>query len=355
MSKLKVGCVGTGGIWNLAHGKPWMEHPETQIAAVCDIVKAKAEKAAAVCGAKHVFTDYRELLAMDEIDIIDICTPNVLHSEISVAALNAGKHVLCEKPDAVSVEEARKMADAARKSGRTLMVIRNNRFRSDTQFLKRYVDAGHMGEVYTGRCGWIRRRGIPGKGGWFTTKAMSGGGPLIDLGVHVIDLAMWLMGNPRPVSVVGATYCKFAKVSGPADSIHAQFGEAKDGGVFDVEDLASGFIRFENGATLQIEFSWASNIDHEMTFVELRGAKAGFNLGGGPELRIATEIEGTLCDIVPRPAKIAHEHQGGNIGHFVDVLRGRAKPTLTPEQGLDMIKVLCAIYESAETKEEVVL
>ncbi|MFW6061215.1 MAG: Gfo/Idh/MocA family protein, partial [Planctomycetota bacterium] len=222
----------------------------------------------------------------------------------------------------------------------------------DMQFLKRYVDAGNMGEIYTGRCGWIRRRGIPGKGGWFTTKAESGGGPLIDLGVHYIDLAVWLMGNPRPISVVGATYTKFAE-SEASDSVHSAFGEAKAGGTFDVEDLASGWIRFDSGASLQIEFSWASNIEREGTFLELRGTKAGCSVGMGKSLSVHTETEGTLCDIAPKPAKSKLGGHGLNLHHFVDVVKGRCEPIIRPEHGVDMIKILSALYESARTGKEV--
>ncbi|MFB3893841.1 MAG: Gfo/Idh/MocA family protein [Phycisphaerae bacterium] len=352
--KLKLGAVGIGGCWNWGHAEPLLAHPDVEITAVCDIVKAKAEKFAAAHGIKRVFTDYREMVKLDELDMVDVCTPNILHSEIAVAALGAGKHVLTEKPDAVNVAEAQKMADAASKNKRVLMVMRNNRFNPSVQFMRRYIAAGHMGEVYTGRCGWIRRRGIPGKGGWFTNKAMSGGGPLIDLGVHYIDVAMWLMGNPRPVSVTGMTYQKFAHTS-VSDSVHSQFGEKKDEGVIDVEDLASGFIRFANGASLQIEFSWASNIDTETHFAELRGTKSGCSLTGERELKLFTEIEGTLCDISPRLAKPALSTHGQYLAHWIDCVLGRAEPIWTTRQGVDMIKILCAIYESAASGSEVKL
>ena len=147
-------------------------------------------------------------------------------------------------------------------TGKTLMIMRNNRFLDASVMAKKFIDRGEMGEIYCGRCGWQRRRGIPGKGGWFTTKEQSGGGPLIDLGVHMIDLTMWLMGNPTPVAVSGAVYSKFNDTE-TSDSVHSSFGEKKADGTFDVEDLATGFIRFDNGASMQIEFSWASNIEQE--------------------------------------------------------------------------------------------
>jgi predicted dehydrogenase len=176
---------------------------------------------------------------------------------------------------------------------------------------------------------------------------------LIDLGVHMIDLAMWLMGDPVPVSVVGATYCKFANADAPADSEHSKFGEAKADGTFDVEDLASGFIRFSNGATLAIEFSWASNIERETYFVELRGTKAGLKWQDG-NLSVYADTDGTLEDVSPRfgsPGKLGTH--GANLYHFIDVVQARAQPDFKPEHGLHMIKILSAIYESAKTGREV--
>ncbi len=349
---LRVGVVGAGGIFKAVHQPAWTNHPEAEIVAVCDVNEERAKQVAGSLGIDAAYTDYRELLKRDDIDVIDICTPNLYHSEIAIAALQAGKHVFCEKPDAVSPAEAQKMADAAAASGKLLMVMRNNRFHPSSQFLKRFIDEGNMGEVYTGRCGWVRRRGIPGKGGWFTTKELSGGGPLIDLGVHFIDVAMWLMNNPKPVAVSGATYTKFAN-DDISDSVHSAFGEKKDDGMFDVEDLAIGFIRFDNGATLQLEFSWASNVGEEMNFVELRGTKSGASLKNG-QLKIFSETAGQLTDTVPviKGADRVQPHEE-NIKHFVDCLKGRAEPTLRPEQGVDMIKILSAIYESAETGREV--
>ncbi|RKN79226.1 Gfo/Idh/MocA family protein [Paenibacillus ginsengarvi] len=347
---LRVGAVGTGGMFRGAHLPAWQVNPDTEVVALCDTNKEAAQKIADEHGITSVYTDYKEMLAREKLDIVNICTPNLFHSEVAVAALKAGKHVFCEKPDAVSPEEAVKMAEAAKESGKVLMVMRNNRFRTVSQFLKSYAQKGHMGDIYTGRCGWIRRRGIPGKGGWFTTKELSGGGPLIDLGVHMIDLALWFMGNPKPVAVSGSAYTKFAETD-LSDSEHSAFGSKRQDGVFDVEDLASGFIRFENGATLQIEFSWASNIEQETRFVELRGTKSGFSLTN-EDLKLFTEIEGTLCNIQPQIAKKGNGH-GDNIHHFVDVVQGRVEPVFRPEQGVDMIRILSAIYESARSGREV--
>jgi predicted dehydrogenase len=352
---IRIAGIGTGNIFKSVHIKPLVENADVQVVALCDVVETKAKALAKEYSVAKTCKNYKDILKLKEVEAVDICTPNKFHSEIAVAALEAGKHVMCEKPDAVSPAEAKRMADAAKASGKTLMVMRNNRMRPDSQFLKSYIAAGHMGDIYAGRVGWIRRRGIPGKGGWFTTKELSGGGPLIDLGVHMIDLAIWLMGNPRPVAVSGTTYCKFANAKAKGDSVNSTFGEAKADGTFDVEDLAMGFVRFDNGAALQIEFSWASNIEQEVNFVELRGEKSGACLDSSKPLKLFTEIEGTLCDILPRvPTNVWATH-GLYLNHFVDVLKGRAQPMFVPQDGVHMIQILGAIYESAKTGKEVQL
>ncbi len=353
MAKWRVGIIGNGGICKGAHLEEYLNDDRVEVVALCDIIEERAQylkdnyfpEAA-------VYTDYKELLKDETIDSVDICTPNYLHSIIAVAAFEAGKHVFCEKPDAISVSEAVRMDEAAKKAGKTLMIMRNNRFVAASKYAKKYIEKGEMGEIYCGRCGWQRRRGIPGKGGWFTTKEQSGGGPLIDLGVHLIDLSIWLMGNPTPVAVSGNTYCKFAD-NDSSDSVNSDFGDKNADGTFDVEDLAMGMIRFDNGAVLQIEFSWASNIKRENRFVELRGTKSGLEWHNGA-LEIFTEQDGELLDIAPANMNEKHGHMY-NLRHFYDVVIEGAKPIFEPQQGIDMIKILCAIYESAKTGKEVIL
>ena len=354
MKKLRIGIIGNGGIAKWAHIPAYKNMDNVEIIAVCDILEERAKEASEMLGGKPaVFTDYKELLKAEGLDAVDICTPNYLHSIIAVDALHAGLHVFCEKPDAVSVEEALKMGQAAKETGKTLMVMRNNRFHTASQYLKKYIADGKAGEIYAGRCGWQRRRGIPGKGGWFTTKAQSGGGPLIDLGVHMIDLAIWLMGSPKPVTVTGSTYCKFAD-SDTSDSVNSDFGDKVSDGTFDVEDLAMGTIRFDNGAQLQIEFSWASNIKQENRFVELRGTKSGLTWRDG-DVEVFTEMHGQGCDIHPSNLQPEKKEHVLNLINFYDVVIDGKEPVFKPQQGIDMIKILCAIYKSAETGREVVL
>ena len=342
---LKFGMIGVGKICQGCH-LPAYEKLEksndVKVVALCDINEERLKEVGKRFPDAKLYTSYREMIESEELDAVDICTPNNIHSEAAVFALEHGVHVMCEKPDAVSVAEAEKMKNAAEKSGKTLMVMRNNRYRPSTKFLKQYIAEGKMGEIYAGRCGWIRRRGIPGWGGWFTDKAQAGGGPLIDLGVHIIDLSMYLMGNARPVTVSGCTYLKFP---------HTSYSK------IDVEDLAMGFIRFDNGACLQIEFSWASNIPGDQMFVELRGTKAGSRMSGiDRKFEIYTEECGVNTNVYPSlDDHNCMPHHEANIRHFVDVLNGKAEPDFTPEQGLNMVKILEALYKSAELGHEIEL
>ena len=353
MEKLRICSIGLGGMGR-HHTRAHKNLGMSEIVAFCDIIPERAERMRdEYFPDARVYTDYREMIEKEQPDAVDIATPNYLHSPRAVFALEHGCHVFCEKPDAVSVEAAQKMKDAAEKADKILMVMRNNRYYAPSVFMKKYIADGKAGDIYAARCGWQRRRGIPGKGGWFTTKEQSGGGPLIDLGVHMIDLAIWAMGNPTPVAVSGCTYNVFADDKADSDSEHSKFGDTKTDGTFDVEDLAMGFIRFDNGACLQIEFSWASNIDHEKRYVELRGTKAGFAWKASDEIEVYGEECGVLTDLKPQ-LKELDGHQA-NIAHFMDCILNGTEPDFKPIQGLNMIKILCAIYESAETGKEVLL
>lgn len=356
MEKTRIAIVGCGGICRVAHLPAYAKMNNAEIVALCDIKPEKAKALAEQYGIAKIYTDYKEMLEKEKPDAVDLCLPNYLHSIVAVYALEHGFHVFCEKPDAISVAEVNKMKAAAEKAGKVLMVMRNNRYRPTAVFAKKFINDGKMGEIYAARCGWQRRRGIPGKGGWFTTKEKSGGGPLIDLGVHMIDLAIWLMGNPTPVAVSGCTYSKFADLGDITDSVHSTFGEVDANGTFDVEDLAMGFIKFDNGACMQIEFSWASNVAKERNFVELRGTKAGCELASDTGLHIYTEEYGKTANYEPLidDDKDLPGHSY-NLFHFVDVLQNGTKPDFVPQQGVNMIKILEAIYKSAETGREVIL
>lgn len=328
---VKFGVIGLG--MGRGHLEGYLRAPNAEVIGLADLNEDRLKSCKEQYGVTKTFTDYKDLLALKELDAVSIAVPNFLHKPIAIDALKVGKHVLVEKPMAIDAIEGQEMLDTANKNGLKLMLQFNNRYRGDVQYIKRCVEAGDFGEIYFAKTGWIRRRGIPGAGGWFTTKAKSGGGPLIDLGVHVIDMTMYMMGSPRPVAVSGCTVQKFPQIVGS--------------GTFDVEDFASGYIRFENGATLALEVSWAMNCESERNYSELYGTKAGANLS---PLKIWTEEHGSLVDIEPKNVKGLSQFE-----HFADCILNDKIPISPGEHGVLMMKVLDAIYASSETGREVVI
>ena len=341
-SKLKVGIVGLG-IGSL-HAQGYSKCPEVEILAICDPVEEKVNRVAAQYGVQFTFTDYREMLRLKDLDAVSVCTPNYLHARVTIDCLRAGKHVICEKPLATTPKEGEAMVKTAMETGKLLMTAFNNRFRGDTQTLKRFIENGDLGEIYFAKCGWIRRKGIPGFGSWFTQKSKAGGGPLLDIGVHVLDMTLWLMGSPKATSVSGATYAKF----GPFGLGRGTWGCAEESGTFDVEDMGVGFIRLETGATIMLEASWASHIKADRYYASLMGTKGGADID---PFCIYTDINGAEVDITPNfPHVSGHEME---IRHFVDCLVKGTKCISTGEDGLEAIRILDAIYRSAETGKEV--
>ena len=344
LEKLGIGIIGVG-IGHL-HIQGYVKCPEAQVLAVCDVNEERARRVAAEFGIPHVFTDYEEMLELDDIDAVSVCTPNYLHAPITIAAFEAGKHIICEKPLAITPEEGEAMVAAGKRAGKLFMTAFNNRFRGDTQVLKKFVEQGELGEIYYAKTGWLRRRGIPGMGGWFTTKSKSGGGPLIDLGVHVLDLTLWLMGNPKAVTVTGSTYAKF----GQCGKGMGTWGTAEESGKCDVEDLAAAFIRLNTGATVVLETSWASNVERDVVYTTLMGTKGGADVD---PLRVYTEMHGALVDVTP-----SYSNQSGHlmeIKHFVDCIVNGKEPISTGEHGLEVTRILDAIYKSAEQGREIAL
>jgi len=346
---LRYGCVGAGGIARAKHIKGYRELGNIEFVSICDPNEKFAAEVAEEFGFKSCYTDYREMLEKEKLDFISVCAPNYLHCPVTVLALEKGMHVHCEKPIALNGNEAQIMVDAKNTSGRKLMVALNNRFTSHAWFVKRYADEGLFGDIYHARCGWKRVRGIPGKGGWFTNKAMSGGGPLIDLGVHFMDLAMYFMGFPKPVSVTGATYCKFDKNQCVNSSGWGMTADKR--GIMDVEDMAVGFVRLENGATLDLEFSWASNIEKDEYFYELRGTKGGAVFRNG-ELKIYTEQVSTLVEVKPN---LNFKPPINEFSHFIDCIENNKEPIARPEEAVILMKIIDGIYKSSETNQEIKL
>jgi predicted dehydrogenase len=353
---LKVGIIGSGGIAQGAHIPGYQNTPGVQLYAACDVLEDRAKAMAEKFDIPHVFTDYEEMLKLPELDVVSVCTPPFAHKDATVASLQAGKHVLCEKPMAFNGDEAQAMVDAwyssRKKYNNKFSIGFQSRYTPNAQTAKRFIDAGELGEIYYGRAAALRRRGIPGWG-VFTSKAKNGGGPVIDIGVHALDLALWLMGHPQPASVYGVTFRKFGNRSG----IFNPWG-TWDPKTFDVEDAAFAMIRFKDGAMLQLECSWALNIEKSHGQTIICGTESGLQLR---PLAFFKEANNTLIDVVPPEAATEGQDRPRERPHtleirgFVEAIRKDKPPLVLPEQALMVSRIVDAIYASDEAGSSVTL
>lgn len=353
MSKtLKIGIIGCGGIANGKHMPSLKKQKQAEMVAFCDIIPERAEQAAADFGAEgaKVYTDFRELLKDGGLDVIHVCTPNDSHAEITIASLEAGKHVMCEKPMAKTAAQAKDMLDAAKRTGNKLTIGYQNRFRNDSLYLKEMCENGELGDIYFGKALAVRRRAVP-TWGVFLDEEKQGGGPLIDIGTHALDLTLWLMDNYKPKSVMGST---FHKLGGRENAANA-FGPW-DPKEFKVEDSAFGFITMSNGATIVLESSWALNV------VEIGEAKtilAGTE--GGADMKDGLRING---EKMSRLYETKVDLSAGGVAFYsgsseneadrearlwIEAVLEDKEPVVKPEQAYVVTQVLEAIYESAKT------
>ena len=352
MATLKIGIIGCGGI-SRQHIEAYNKNPDVEVYALCDIneerVKAMGEK----YGIDRLYTSADEMLKLAEIDAVSICTWNSAHAPCTIAALNAGKHVLCEKPMAMNAEEAQTMIDAAEKAGKLLMIGFARRYGSDCLILENFLKQDYFGEIYYAKATYLRRKGFPG--GWFGDKSRSGGGPLIDLGVHVIDLAKYIMGNHKPVSVYGATFHKLGDRKDVIGRGGYESAIKSNKDPFNVEDLATAMIRFDNDSVIAVDTSFSLNIKKDVTDLQFFGTKGGAKLS--PELEIYSEQCGYMVDtnLVAPTALDFTTLFSNEINHYVDCLMGRAECKSPAKDGLAMMQILDAIYESAKTGHEVLL
>jgi predicted dehydrogenase len=351
-NKVRVGIIGCGGIANGKHMPALKKVANVEMVAFCDIVVERAEKAKRDFGTPDakVYEDYKKLLEDKTIDVVHVLTPNRSHSFITVDALNAGKHVMCEKPMAINSIEAQKMIDAAKRSGKKLTIGYQNRQRADSQFLKMEAEKGTFGDIYYAKATAIRRRAVP-TWGVFLNEYEQGGGPLIDIGTHALDLTLWMMNNYKPKYCVGTTYHKLNK--------DTQTGNAWgdwDPDKFTVEDSAFGFIVMENGATIVLESAWALNtLDVREAVTTLCGTKAGGDMHDG--VRINSIINGRQC------VTTANLNAGGvafyagasadpayiEANQWIDSIVEDKDPCVLPSQAFCVTRILEGIYESAKT------
>lgn len=351
MKNLNIGIIGTGSLSH-AHINAYIKLENVSVKAGCDINKNRVISFCKKYDVPDYYTDYRDLLLDKTIDAVSICTWNDTHAEISIAALKAGKHVLCEKPLAINTEQALEIQKVVRETDKTFMVGFVKRFADSTTVAKDFIKNNRLGEIYFAKAGVIRRTGNPT--GWFSDKSKSGGGPLIDLGVHMIDLCRYLMGNPKPVSVYGAAFEKL----GPRNHVKLlnRYVPMDEGDKCDVEDFVSAMIRFDNGAVIDIKVSFTLHTTEEKTYCEIFGDKAGIMVE--PELKIAGEMDGYNVNIIPEiftPTNTFQAMFEKQIEHFIECVRNNSESISPVEDGVEIMKILDAVYESAQSGAEVKL
>jgi len=348
--KLKIGIIGSGGIAQGCHMRGYAAIPDLcEIVACCDVNADTAAAAAAKFDVKKTYTDYREMLEKENLDAVSVATPNKYHMQPTVDALKAGVHVLCEKPLGMNADECRAMCAAARDSGKILQVGLQSRFNGPSKWLKTYIDGGNMGDIYYARAQALRRRGVPGWG-VFINKDLQGGGPLIDIGVHILDLTLFLMGYPKPVSASGKTWNQL----GTDPKLWNSWGDY-DREKFTVEDFACGLIKFDNGAVVVLESSFMANGPDPFQ-TQLYGTKAGATVvpyaSGNEGITIYTEQDRLLMDIKPGNVPHVDSAHVDEVKAFVTaILEGKPSP-VPGENGLILNAIFDAIYTSSETGNE---
>ena len=367
MDKLKVGVIGCGGIATLKHFPAMLKASDRMdVVACCDIIEERAAQAAGKFGSKDakVYTDYRKLLEDKSIDVVHVLTPNVSHCALTVDALEAGKHVMCEKPMAATSADAKKMLEASRRTGKKLTIGYQNRFRRDVQVMYEACHRGDLGDIYFAEAQAVRRKGVP-TWGVFPDKSKQGGGPLIDIGTHALDMTLWSMNNYKPQLITGSVFQKMK------DNFEGNLFGPWDPKTYEVEDSAFGFIKMENGATIILEASWAINMrKNREGNVILCGTKAGVEcLGegaGAPTVPVEgpgkaifnTARNGQLVDIVPMeisgpgPADFGGDPWrvgDAELKAWHDAILNNTEPVVRPEQAFVVTQILEAVYKSAET------
>tara|TARA_B100000035_G_scaffold225195_1_gene193669 strand:- start:3561 stop:4646 length:1086 start_codon:yes stop_codon:yes gene_type:complete len=354
MSK-KIGIIGAGGM--LQYHAAGFRAGGAELIAICDMNETAAKSAAAEYEVPHVFSDSAKMLSeLSDLDAISIITPNRTHRPLAIQALEAGKHVFCEKPPALNATEVNEMKLASEQAGKTLMFNFNNRARPESYALRKYIEAGEVGQINSAQAKWIRRTGIPGFGGWFTNKEMSGGGPLIDL-LHMVDLALFYMDYPKPSNVLAQTFNDFIEnkdFKGPWG-----IPDVADG-VTDVESAAHGFVTFETGQVLSFQISWAEMNKREEVSVTFQGKKAGgmirrlFGADGLDE----TAIDDCELYVQEHGRSVnrsiiteANEDMGRirSAENFVRSISNEEAPLNTPDQALALMKIIDATYASSKT------
>ncbi|MGI8859481.1 MAG: Gfo/Idh/MocA family protein [Rubrobacteraceae bacterium] len=354
-SPLRVGVVGLGYAGE-QHLKNFVRMPNVEAVALAGLEEERLRELGEHYGVRDLHGSWEDLVARDDLDVVSIGAPNHLHAPIAIAALEGGRHVLCEKPLARTGDEVESIVRAAQKADRAVHIAFTQRERGDVQALRRHIEEGNLGRIYHAKATWMRRNGIPGMGGWFTSKAMAGGGPLIDLGVHMVDMALYLMGEPQVESVSCATYAEL----GPQGRGGWQDkGMMTGDNAYEVEDLATAFIRLSDGATLNLEAGWAVYRESSDDFgVTLYGTDGGAemkvrNYGTRDTVRIYTDVAGVPAVVTPEIEP--REGHYAVVRRFVETIRSGSWKGQHGEDGLGRARIIDACYVSALEGREVSL
>ena len=349
---MKVAVIGCGNIANHAHIPAYIANPDVEIKYFCDILPERAQAAVEKYGCGTAVTDYHDFLNDPEIAAVSVCTPNRMHPTIACDFLRAGKDVLCEKPAARTFAEVETMLQTQHETGRQLYIGVVNRFNDAVRRIKRYIDAGELGDVYHVYISFRSCRAIPGLGGAFTTKEIAGGGALIDWGVHFLDIVMYCLGDPRPRTVSGETFCKLGKDIESYAYRNMWAGPPIPGGTYDVEDSVTALIRTE-GPVFTLHGAWAQNIDHDEMYIDFMGDKGGIRLKYGANFEVFTSMYGSLVKYEPEFKM--NNHFQNEIDAFVrSVQTGERLPSHIDTVAVTA-RIMQAIYDSAAQHREIVL
>ncbi len=353
MSKMKIAIIGCGCIANSAHIPSYMNNPDVEIKYFCDIIKSKAEAAVEKYGCGTAVEDYHDFLNDPEIEAVSVCTPNKMHSTITIDFLRAGKHVLCEKPSARTLAEAKEMQAAQHETGKVLNIGVVNRFNSAVNRLRDIIQSGELGEIYHVYVSFRAHRSIPGLGGAFTNKSIAGGGVLIDWGVHYLDIVMYCTGDPQPKTVSAKAFSKLG-VDMPNYVYEGMWSEdTKDlNGVYDVDDFVTGFVRTE-GPTITLNGAWAQNIGVSETYIDFIGTKGGARLNYGGDFTVYTTSCGSLVEFKPKYKETPMFQN--EIDSFVNCIKTGEKLPSHIDKAIITATMMQAMYDSSEQGKEIVL
>ncbi|MBQ2973484.1 MAG: Gfo/Idh/MocA family oxidoreductase [Clostridia bacterium] len=351
MSKIKVAVIGCGNIANASHIPAYMKHDEVEIKYFCDIIPERAEKCVEKYGCGIAVADYHDFLNDPEIDAVSVCTHNDFHSIISIDFLKAGKHVMCEKPAARILSEALEMQKVAHETGKILNIGVVNRFNTYVMKIRELIENGELGEVYHVYASFRKHRSIPGIGGDFTTKAKSGGGALIDWGVHFIDLIMYCCGDPKPISASGEAFCKLGKDIKNYVYTGMWASETADmNGTYDVDDSVVGLVR-TTGPVISFNGAWAQNIGEDEMFIDFMGDKAGIRLQYCSDFQIWSVKNGMLTETkVAAKETVMYENE---INDFIRCIKTGDKNQQYIDYAVETSKILQAIYDSSDSHSEI--